>query len=192
MHEFPIVDAHVHLWDPSRYRMPWLDHEPILNRPFGLADYREQTEGIAVEAIVYLQVEVAPAYALLEARRAAELAREDPRIGAIVAWAPIEDGDRMRAYLDAVVAVDPRIKGVRRLLQYEPDPDFLLQPDFARGLQILPEYGLSFDLCLAHPQLRNAIELVRRCPDTPIMLDHLAKPNIKDTLTHPWWDEIAE
>jgi len=192
MPDLPIVDTHVHLWDPTTYRMPWLDNEPVLNRPYGLADYREQTAGLAVEAIVYLQVEVAPVYGLLEAQRAAALAREDPRIQAIVAWAPIEYGDLMRAYLDAVVAVDPRVKGVRRLLQYEPDPAFLLQPDFVRGLQILPEYGLSFDLCLAHRQLGNAIELARRCPDTPIILDHLAKPNIREQVRHPWWEEIAE
>jgi L-fuconolactonase len=192
MPDLPIVDAHVHLWDPTRYRMPWLDSEPLLNRPFGLAEYREQTAGLPIEAMVYLQVEVAPAYGLLEAQRAAELAREDPRIGAIVAWAPIEYGDRMRAYLDAVVAVDPRVTGVRRLLQYEPDPQLLLQPDFVRGLQILPEYGLSFDLCIAHRQLGHAIELVRRCPNTQIMLDHLAKPNIKDKVMHPWWEQIAE
>jgi L-fuconolactonase len=192
MPEFRIVDSHVHLWDPTRFRMPWLDREPRLNRPFGLADYREQTEGIAVDAIVYLQVEVAPAYALLEARRAAELASEDPRIQAIVAWAPVEYGEQVRAFLEAVVTVDPRIKGVRRLLQYEPDPEFLLQPGFVRGLQMLPEYGLSFDLCIAHRQLRNAIELVRRCPETSFILDHLARPDIKDRALHPWWDEIRE
>jgi L-fuconolactonase len=172
--------------------MPWLDSEPVLNRPFGLADYREQTDGIPVETIVYLQVDVAPVYALLEARRAAELAREDPRIGAIVAWAPIEYGDRMRAYLDELLTIDPRVKGVRRLLQYETQADFLLQPDFIQGLRTLSEYGLSFDLCIGSRQLKSAVELVRRCPDTPVILDHLAKPNIKDKVIQPWWDDIAE
>jgi len=192
MPDISIVDTHVHLWDPTRFRMPWLDTETVLNRPFGLAEYREQTQGVDVEAIVYLQVEVAPVYALLEAQQAARFAREDPRIQAIVPWAPIEYGDQMRTYLDAVVAVDPKIKGVRRLLQYEQDPGFLVQPGFVRGLQILPEYELSFDLCIAHRQLPQAIELARLCPDTQLMLDHFAKPNVKDGMFHPWAEQIKE
>jgi L-fuconolactonase len=191
MPNLPIVDAHVHLWDPRRFRMPWLDNEPVLNLPFGLEEYREQTAGLQIDAIVYLQVEVAPAYGLLEAQHAVGLARVDPRIQAIVGWAPIEYGDQMRTYLDALVAIDPLIRGVRRLLQYEPDPAFLLQPRFVRGIEILGEYGLSFDLCIGHRQLASAIELVRRSPGTQFMLDHLAKPNIKDRVMQPWREEIA-
>jgi L-fuconolactonase len=191
MPDLPIVDAHVHLWDPIRFRMPWLDNEPVLNRPFGLEDYREQTQGLQIDAMVYLQVEVAPVYGLLEAEHAVRLARQEPRLQAIVGWAPIEYGDQMRTYLDALVAIDPLIRGVRRLLQYEPDPAFLLQPRFVRGIEVLAEYGLSFDLCISHRQLASAIELVRRTPNTRFMLDHLAKPNIKDRVMQPWREEIA-
>lgn len=192
MPDFPIVDAHLHLWDPTRFRMPWLDGNELLDRPYDLTAYREQTAGLEIEAMVYLQVEVAPSYALLEARWAAERAKEDPRIKAIVAWAPLEYGERIRAFLEALLAIDPKIKGIRRVTQSEPDLWFAAQPDFVRGVQLLPEYGLSCDLCLYHPQLPAILELVRQCPNTHFILDHLGKPGIKDGLREPWRGQIRE
>lgn len=186
----PIVDSHVHLWDPTRFRMPWLDGNERIGRPFGLADFREHTTGIDVEGIVYLQVEVTPPYALLEARWVAELPPEGPPILGIVPWAPLEDGERVRTFLDALVAVDPRIRGIRRLYQAESDPDFCIRPDFIRGTQILTEYGLSCDLGIRHPQLRNTIRLVEACPDVQFVVDHIAKPDIRAGQLDPWRDEI--
>jgi L-fuconolactonase len=192
MRELPIVDAHVHLWDPTLFRMPWLDGSKRLNRPYDLADYREQTAGLPVEAIVYLQVEVTPAYALLEARWAAERAAADDLLRAIVAWAPLEDGEACRTYLEALVNISPLIKGVRRVTQGEGDPEFTSRPGFVTAVRMLPTFGLSCDLCLSHPQLRSAIALVRQCPDTQFVLDHIAKPDIKGQLLEPWRARMAE
>lgn len=192
MPDFPIVDAHVHLWDPVRFRMQWLDGNDNLDRPYGLGEYRAATEGLAVDAMVYLQVEVDPPYALLEAQWAAERAREDPRLKGIVAWAPVEHGDRVRSLVEALVAVDPRVKAIRRIVQSEPDPGFAVRPGFVRGVQILAEYGLSFDLCINHPQMPAAVELVRRCPDVSFILDHIGKPNIREHVLDPWRAHIRE
>jgi len=187
-----IVDSHVHLWDPTRFRMPWLDGNAVLERSYGLTDFRAQADGLAVEAIVYLQVEVAPSYALLEAQWVASLPPQGPPIRGIVAWAPLEYGERARAFLDAAVAVDSRVVGIRRLYQDEPDPDFCLRPDFIRGVQLLPEYGLFCDLGLRQHQLRNTIGLVRACPEVSFVLDHLGKPDIERHRLDPWRDEIRE
>jgi L-fuconolactonase len=192
MPPFPIVDAHLHLWDPERFRMRWLDGDPTLERPFGLPEYAEYTAGLPITAMVYLQVDVDPAYGLLEARWAAERAREDPRLQGIVAWAPVEDGRRARAYLDALQEVSPLIKGVRRIVQGEPDPAFCLRPDFVESVRLLPKRGLSFDICIYHHQLASAIELVRQCPETSFMLDHLGKPDIRGRALDPWRAEMAE
>jgi L-fuconolactonase len=188
----PIVDSHVHLWDPTRFRMPWLDGNERIGKPFGLADFREHSAGLEVEGIVYLQVEVTPPYALLEARWVADLPPEGPPILGIVPWAPLEDGDRARSFLDAMVAVDPRIKGIRRLYQGEPDIDFCIRPDFIRGVQILPEYGLSCDLGVFHQHLKNTITLVRACPNVSFVLDHIGKPDIRNGVLDPWRDEIRQ
>lgn len=193
MPDFPIVDSHVHLWDPTHFRMPWLDGVPHLNKPFGVAEYREHTAGIDVNAMVYLEVDLPQAYTLLEAQWVVERAREEPRIQGIVASAPLEFGEQVRAYLDALVAVNRRlIKGVRRLLQSETDPAFCLQPRFVEGVKLLPEYGLSFDICINHPQLPGVVELVRRCPQTSFILDHIGKPDIKGGGLDPWREQIGE
>jgi L-fuconolactonase len=192
MPDTPIIDAHLHLWDPQQMRIPWLDGSDLLDRPYTLADYRTQTQGLDIEALVYLQVDVDPAYALVEARHIARLAAEEPRLQAIVAWAPLEHGARARSFLDELVAVDPRVKGVRRILQGEPDPAFCLRPDFVRGVELLGEYGLSFDICINHTQLASAVELVRRCPQISFMLDHIAKPDIRGARLDPWRAQMQE
>lgn len=192
MPDFPIVDAHVHLWDPGALRIPWLDANEVLNRPFGLAEYREHSAGGEVAAFVYVQVDVAPAYGLSEARLAAAQAAADPRLQALVAYAPLEDGVCVRSYLDDLVRVSPLIRGVRRLTQGEADPAFCLRPGFVEGVRQLPGYGLSCDLCIYHHQLGPTIELVRRCPEVSFMLDHIAKPGIKAGLSEPWRAQLAE
>jgi L-fuconolactonase len=191
MPDFPLIDSHLHLWDPQHFRMSWLDGNAVLDKPYGLADYREHTQGVAIEAMVYLQVEVEPPYGLLEARWAAARAMDDPRIKGIVAWAPLEFGEQARAYLDELVAGGPLVKGVRRLLQSEPDPEFCLRPRFVQGVQLLAEYGLSFDLCIHHPQFPGIIQLVEQCPQVSFVLDHIGKPDIKGHVLDPWREQIA-
>jgi L-fuconolactonase len=191
MPDFPIVDAHVHLWDPVRFRMSWLDGDPVLDRRYELAEYREHTAGVDIAAMVYLEVDVEPPYALLEARSAAERAREDPRIRGIVPSAPLEYGERARAYLEALLEIGPLVKGVRRIIQAEP-AEFCTRPAFIRGLRILPEYGLSFDICVNHSQLASTIEMVRHCPDTSFILDHMGKPNIREHALDPWRERVRD
>ena len=181
-----IIDAHLHLWDPTRFRIPWLDDNDLLNQVYDLHVFQEHTAGLNITAMVYVQVDVAPAYALLEARHIAQIAANEPRLQGIVAWAPLDDGPCARSFLDALVEIGPLIKGVRRILQGEPDPAHCLCPSFVHGVEMLAEYGLSFDICIYHYQLPAVIELVRACPDVSFVLDHLAKPDIRSGTLDPW------
>jgi len=190
MPDFPIIDTHVHLWDPRRFRIPWLDGVPQINQTYALKEYAEHTQGVTIEAMVYLEVDVAPSYRLLEAQWVNALANEEPRLRAIVPSAPLEDGDCARSYLEALKALGPRVKGVRRLLQAEPDDAFALRPDFVRSVRALADYDFSFDICIFHRQLPAVIELVRRCPEVRFILDHLGKPDIKAGLRDPWQAHI--
>lgn len=189
MIEGPIVDSHVHLWNPQRFRMPWLDSIDPLRRPFETAEFAEHASGLPVNQVVYVQVDATPAYGLLEARWAAA---QTPLVAGVVAWAPMEDGDVARTYLDELVTAGPLLKGVRRLLQDEPDPEFLVQPSLIEGIRLLPRYGLSFDICIYHPQLGRAVDMVRACSETEFILDHVAKPDIRAGVLDPWREQMAE
>ncbi|HLG78093.1 MAG TPA: amidohydrolase family protein [Ktedonobacteraceae bacterium] len=192
MPDFPIIDTHVHLWDPQHFAMPWLRGDALLERRYDVEAYAAQTQGVAIEAAVYIEVGVAEPYALLEPTWVVEQAQQDPRLQGIVAHAPLEYGEQVRAYLDALVKIDPRVKGVRRNLQGESDPQFCLQPAFVRGVQLLAEYGLSFDICIVSHQLPSIVQLVQQCPATAFILDHSGKPDIKEHGLDPWRGQIQE
>jgi len=188
----PIVDAHVHLWNPEQFSMPWLAYIPRLNRPYGLQEYREQTQGLSIMGMIYVEVGVEPGEALREARHVVELAREEPYLQAVVAAAPLEYGTAVREHLDSLVAISPLIKGVRRNLQDETEHDFCLPPDFVAGVRLLAEFNLSFDLCIKYWQLPYVTELVRHCPHTTFILDHLGKPDIKQRALDPWQVDLRK
>jgi L-fuconolactonase len=141
--------------------------------------------------MVYVETDVAPAYALLEAQWAVALGEADIRLAGVVAAAPLHDGLRVRTYLEALATLGPLVKGVRRNLQDERDPASCLRPDFVAGVGLLDAYGFSCDLCIRHDQLPAVTELVRACPAVTFVLDHLAKPMIREGRLDPWRDHLT-
>ena len=187
---FPIVDPHLHVWDIDRIDYPWLRDVPLLNRTFLLEDYNRACDTVAVERMVFLQCEAEFSQFQREADWVNSLADQDPRLQGIVPWAPLENGDAAHADLERL-ASNPRVKGIRRIIQFEPDLDFCLRPDFVRGVQALVDYNLSFDICIAPQHLPNTIQLVQQCPNVHFVLDHIAKPDIKHQQVEPWRTDIA-
>ncbi len=191
MPDFPIVDTHLHLWAPGRLSYPWLAGEPRLNRDFLSEDYRQACGAVRVAKMVFVQCDCAPAQAWSEVEWVAEVARAEPRLRGIVARIALENGAVAEPEI-ARLATQPLVKGVRRLIQGERDPEFCLRPDFVQGVQLLHAHGLSFDLCLKHPQLAATIRLVQQCPDVAFVLDHIGKPDIKAGKLDPWRAELRE
>jgi L-fuconolactonase len=188
---FPIVDSHVHLYDPGVIRHAWMKGEPVLEQVRLIAEYDQARSPVAVDKIVFVEVGADPGQHLQEASFVAGLAAREPRLAAMVAAAPLEHGAAVTPDLEKL-ASHPLTRGIRRLLQDEPDPEFCLQPAFVEGVRLLPRFGLSFDLCVRHHQLPGVIALVRRCPEVAFVLDHIGKPAIRDRLLDPWRDHIRE
>lgn len=188
MVDFPIVDTHVHLWHPKQLRYPWLKEVPPLNKPFLLKEYASENESLNIESIVFVQCDTHPDDGFKETAWVISLAAVEPRIRGIVAWAPLEEGKLVAPFIEKL-AEDSLIKGIRRLIQSE-SQDFCIQPNFVDGVKTLARYDLSFDICIFHPQLVNAIRLVEQCPNVQFILDHIGKPDIKNQLFEPWKQEI--
>jgi L-fuconolactonase len=190
--DFPIIDTHLHLWDPKLIRYPWLDNVPLLNKPYLLADFNKACGAVRVEKMVFLQCECDFALYKREADWVTSLAQQDPRIAGIVPWAPLEKGEAAREEL-AELAKNKLIKGIRRIIQFEPNVEFCLQPDFVRGVQLLADFNLHFEICIkGDEQFANTLKLVRRCPDVTFILNHIGKPFIKERVFEPWKTHLRE
>jgi L-fuconolactonase len=191
MPNFPIVDAHVHLYDVKRLSYGWLASVPKINRTYGLADFDKARGPIVVDKLVFAEVAVDPGLHLAEAEFIQELADRDPRLCGIVAHLPLEKGVAVEGDILALKKLR-NVRGIRRLIETERNPAFCLEPEFLAALGLLPKHGLSFDICIKHTAMAYALELVKRCPEVSFVLDHIGKPDIRNGLREPWWSQIRE
>jgi L-fuconolactonase len=189
--DFPIIDSHVHLYDVGRLSYHWLQRVPKINRTYLVEDFDRARGPVEVDGIVFAEVAVDPGMHLEEVAFVEDLARRDPRLRGIVAHVPLERGTEVQADLEALRR-NPRVKGIRRLIETEVDQSFCLAPDFLAALKLLPRYGFTFDICVKHWGMVFAIEPARRCPEVSFVLDHLGKPGIRHGLHEPWWHQIRE
>lgn len=168
-----VVDAHVHLWNPDRMCYRWLDGSG-LNRRMDAAALRAASG--AVGDFVAVQADCNSTQSMAEVRWLTEQADDLPGLHGIVAFAPLEQGDRVRDQLRALRDL-PLVVGVRRLIQDE-RPGFAVGDQFLAALGVLGDVGFPFDICARSGQLDEVIEMVRRTPAVQFVLDHVGKPAI--------------
>jgi len=178
-----IIDTHVHFWDPGTLTYPWIEQGSAFDRSYSPEDYRRAAADAQVERVVFVECDAHVRYAIAEAEWVTGLAQSDPRIQAIVARVPLLDSDWI-ATLEVIAAL-PLVRGIRDNIQGHP-AGFPVQDGFVRGVREIHRRGLHFELCLKHQQLEEAIQLVRLCPDGQFVLDHCAKPDIKEGVREPW------
>lgn len=193
MSNMTLIDSHVHLWDTARLDYPWLTGIPAIDSPHLPGEYRDASEGYDVEKLVFVQCDVADGQSRDEVRWISELAETDePRIAGIVAWAPVAEGSAVAPELEWLATM-PLVRGVRQLIQPEADNAFCAKPDFVRGVQLVGQAGLSFDLCIkGDGQFASVLALVEQCPDVRFVLDHIGKPFIAEGIVEPWAGYIGQ
>jgi len=185
-----IVDTHQHLWDLDKLRYSWTVNQPKLNRSFRMDDYLEATKGIEVIKSVHVEADIDEAFIPDETRYILELSERDdnPLSGVVAGGRP--EHDNFRDYIRQF-ASHPNLKGIRRLLQSEPD-EISMTTTFTENIRSLEEFGLSFDICVRDHQLPVAIRLVKECPNVSFVLDHCGNPDIKNREYDVWRKRITE
>jgi len=181
------IDAHQHFWiyDPREYE--WIDETMTpLRRDFLPVDLQHELEWEGFQGSVAVQAR----QSLQETRWLLELAGQSPFILGVVGWVDLRS-PQVREDLQAL-ARNPKLVGIRHIVQSEPDDRFLLQPDFLRGISLLAEFDLAYDILIYPKHLRVAAEFARRFPEQRFVLDHLAKPEIKSGNIQAWKKGIAE
>lgn len=191
MIDFPITDTHVHLLDTRRFSYSWAAGAPKLGRDWTIADLTARAAPYVIENMVFAEVDVDMPQYMDEALWVQSLADQEPRLKGCVACLPLERGAALEPEMERLAKL-PVMRGIRRLIQNQPDPDFAVKPDFVAAVKLLPKYGLSFDICIYHHQFPAVLKLVRQCPDVSFILDHIGKPGIRDGLTEPWKAHIRE
>ena len=177
-----LVDAHVHVWDPSQLDYAWLA-DTDLNHPMLPAD-TDRVDGVATQMIF---VQASDGDALDETRWVDALPW--PELIAIVANADLtDDPDAVAAHLAELAGI-ARVVGVRHLLQDTPVAEF---GRIAEGLGVLARHGGTFDACIRHEQLPALIDLLADEPDVTVVLDHLAKPPVDAGISSPAGQQWAE
>jgi L-fuconolactonase len=184
-----VIDTHIHLWRRAEAKQSGILARPYLQRDFLWADYARAWGGERVERAVQVQVNdfTDP---LWEAAFAAGVAESEPGLGAYVTWAAVE-----QPYLDDELDdVEPLqlVRGVRRTCQFESDPEFCATDAYIRGARRLGERDLLCEICVRLEQIAALPRLVRACPETVFVLQHIGKPDLRRPPEPVWLQALEE
>jgi L-fuconolactonase len=181
------IDAHHHLWRYSKEDYGW-----IAGKMAAIArDFLPQDLQLALSTSgIHGSIAVQARQSLEETQSLLDFAQQSDVIRGVVGWAPIA-GPEFPAVLDRFEPFR-KLKGFRHVVQDEPDVAFLLRSDFNAGISLLRQYDLVYDILIFERQLPAAISFVDRHPAQVFVLDHIAKPRIRDGALEPWRSYIRE
>ena len=184
-----IVDAHHHFWDPTRADYPWMTGElASIRRPFGPDDLAPLLAATGVDRTVLVQTRAD----VDETREFLATAASTSFIAGVVGWLDLTDP----GIVESIAALreapgGDRLVAVRHQIHDEPDADWILRPEVLRGIRAVGEWGLAYDLLVRPRELRPSLAAVRALPSVRFVIDHLAKPRIRDGELQPWADLIS-
>jgi L-fuconolactonase len=181
------IDAHHHLW---RYRAPgppWMaDSMAGLRRDFLVDELRAATAEVGVTGTIVVETERSAEETLW----LSQVAATNGLICGVVGWVPLTSS-AIVAELERLASL-PKVKAVRHPIHDESDNQFVLRDDFNRGIAALKQFDLRYDILIFERHLPQTIQFVDRHPDQVFILDHVAKPRIRDRVLSPWKENIRE
>ena len=178
------IDSHVHFWKYDKKRYAWIDKSMKTLQQDYLPEHMMLTlRRNEVSGVVAVQADSSE----YETHFLLELAKTHSIIKGVVGWVDLlatNLTDRLNFFSQY-----PIIKGFRHIVQSEPD-DFLRKKEFQAGVRQLQRFGYTFDILIYHHQLPAAIDFVQEFPEMKLVLDHCAKPDIKNKKIDDWKKEI--
>ena len=181
------IDSHQHFWIYNEADYPWMEGERApLKVDYMPPDIKPLLTASGIDGTVAVQARQVQR----ETDFLLELADEYDFVRGVVGWLDMR-ADDIEAQLERF-AGRPRLSGLRHIVHDEADDRFMLGGNFLRGLAALKQYDLRYDLLLYPRHIPVAIQVVKRFPEQPFVLDHIAKPFIKDGTLEPWASDIRE
>ena len=181
------IDAHQHFWIYTPREYAWIDESmAAIRRNFLPAHLAAEIHAAGIDGVVSVQAR----QTLEETNWLLSLASQNDFIRAVVGWAPLID-PAVAGILESL-AGHSRLKAVRHVLQGEPDDRYMLRDGFNRGIDVLEQFGLVYDILIFERHLPAAIEFVDRHPRQIFVLDHIAKPRIREHLISPWRENLRK
>jgi L-fuconolactonase len=181
------IDAHHHLWHYDANQYPWMTGQmSVLRHDFLMDDLL----AVARDAGVTGSVAVQARQTIEETKWLSKLAEESDFILGVVGWAPLIQND-IEPIIESMASL-PKVKAMRHVLHDEPDDFYMLRGDFNRGVSFLKNFELVYDLLVFERHLPQTIEFVDRHPGQTFVLDHIAKPKIREGQLSPWREKIRE
>jgi L-fuconolactonase len=179
------IDTHQHYWRYNARDYGWmLPGMEILKKDHLPDDLLPLLGAVGFDGTVAVQAR----QTLEETRWLLELADQYSFIKGVVGWVDLRS-PRLQEQLERF-SPHPKLRGVRHVVHDEPDDRFMLREDFVRGIGMLADFGLTYDLLLFAKHLPVACELVGMFPEQPFVLDHISKPLIKDGVLEPWATDL--
>ncbi len=183
----PIVDTHQHLWDLSVVQLSWLKADAPLNKMHRPVEYAEATKDLGIVKAVYMEVDVKPESRQAEVDYIVELCKsgKTPTCAAVLGGHPADAG--FAKYIEQFQG-SKYVKGIRQVIHADNTPaGYSLSKEFIKGVQLLGEKGLSFDICIRPGEISDGQKLVEACPGTRFILDHCGNAPILDAAKMEVW-----
>jgi L-fuconolactonase len=175
------IDAHQHFWQYNPARDAWItDQMALLKKDFLPQNLMPELAANNMQGCIAVQADQSEAETLF----LLDLAKHHQLIQGVVGWVDVR-ADNVAERLE-LFSKYPKLCGFRHIVQAEPDDRFMLQPAFLRGINCLAEFGFTYDILVCCRQLPAAIELVSKYPGQLFVIDHIAKPLIREKRYLPW------